>query len=231
MSLDGCGIVFPPTVVFPRLDSLRLSPSGVTANPAGSALQSFPLLRHLAINEIWIPEDPPVEPVFTNAFLAQLETFEGSYVDWNRGRRAGERIVPLDAPPPSLPILWRHTVRQQDGTILSTSPTPYGEHLLFIQDPHSPRWEDFYIAVRRIIERNDHSRLRLRLVLVAGTIWRRPETSMPELEEIEALEGDCERRGIALRTCGLPSEGAVPEFVEFLREEKARTAAAAAARS
>ncbi|GAA5893254.1 hypothetical protein JCM8208_004388 [Rhodotorula glutinis] len=167
--------------------------------------------------------------------LARLDSLEVTTSIWSQCDRYD--VFPVDDPPPSLPILWRVVVEITDhlhtgDKALSTSSVPFGQHLLIQlyltperELPTSVYWERFYIEIRRVVALHEHARLRL--VLVAGAPWRRPEATVAELAAIKALEGDCAQRGVVLRSCELPSleDGAMAEFIEFLREEATSAAA------
>ncbi|GAA5855299.1 hypothetical protein JCM9279_001938 [Rhodotorula babjevae] len=230
LSVVDCSVVFAPTVVFPRLESTRLTHSGVDASAPD---QAFPVLCHLALDYLYFNGETRGEPVFSNGFLGRLEGLEVCVEYWHDDRRDDVRLFPLDAPPASLPVLWRVSVSIDDplhehDVCLSTASIPYGRHLLLEashsqrNDPVSAHWERKYVELRRLVALHAHSRLRL--VLVSGAPWRQPGATAPELAALEALEGDCERRGVALRPCQPPrvEDGALPEFVAFLREQAAR---------
>ncbi|KPV72166.1 uncharacterized protein RHOBADRAFT_47008 [Rhodotorula graminis WP1] len=220
--------------VFPHLKSLRLSAVEVTGASPSAPVRTFPVLRHLAVVDACRPHISSFEPVFNHPLLARLDSLEVSVRTWHyRGR---DRLFPLDDPPSSRPILWRILVSLADhlhngDNMLSTSSVPFGQHLLlkYSHDsgsgvPISVHSERLYVELRRVVALHEPSRLRL--VLVAGAEWRRAEATLPELAAIKALEQDCERRGIVLRSCERPwvEDDPVPEFLEFLREEKAARA-------
>ncbi|GAA5893082.1 hypothetical protein JCM8208_004342 [Rhodotorula glutinis] len=235
LSLDDCAIDLSPPITLPRLESLRLSYSAVTSAPPGASSRAFPILRHLVLECTEGSGVSAVEPVFDNAFLAKLDSLEVAATAWHE--RADDNLLPLEDPPSSLPILWHNIVRVNDhlhdsDQALSTSSIPFGQHLLLrifrwaeVGVPTSVGWERVCVEVRRVVALHKHARLRL--VLVAGAPWPRPGATPPELAALEALEGDCQRRGVVLRSCEVPrvEDGPVPEFIEFLREEATRAAA------
>ncbi|GAA5916748.1 hypothetical protein JCM8208_001676 [Rhodotorula glutinis] len=237
LSLHDCTVFLPPTTALPRLESMRITSSGLFTASPGPASAAFPSLRHLALYRPFVIHENPVGPVFSDALLGQLDSFEMSVENWRAHPVTGHRLFSLNAPPSSLPILWRVLVDIDDrlhrrDVFLPTTSVLYGQHLLLdvepCQEPDkllSVRWERVYVEVRRLVAPHKHSRLRL--VLVSGVPWRRPKATLPELAAIEALEGDCERRGIALRSCKPPrvEDGPLPDFIEFLREGAAGAAA------
>ena len=213
---------------------MRITFSGLHTASPGPTSREFPVLRHLAVYRPCVPYEDPDGAVFSDAFLGQLDSFETSVEGWGPEPDSGDRIFALDAPPSSVPVLWRVAVGLGDplhrrDDCLTTTSIPYGQHLLLEvqpgQEPDVPvsvHWERIYVELRRLVALHAHSRLRL--VLVSGAGWRRPEATPPELAALEALEGDGARRGVALRPCEPPrvEDGALPEFMAFLREEAAR---------
>ncbi|GAA5856517.1 hypothetical protein JCM9279_003000 [Rhodotorula babjevae] len=170
-------------------------------------------------------------PPISSAFLGQLTCLALNLDD---ARKLSTSAVDLNSLDASLPILWSvELYLDYEAPSSSTIPLTYILGIvtgtLIVDDVDSyhddPRWRlGPWVKLRRILAEQRAPRL----VLLPPLLWAHGDALDPDVaREWQGLVDECARRGIALRKHDPAREydGVVPEFMEFLREEAAGSAA------